>query len=86
MSNAGKKHMGRIAQLPCIVCGAYPVQVHHIREGQGMAERASDFLTIPLCPSCHVGPKGIHGDQSLWRIKKMDELDALAKTIEQLMY
>lgn len=84
MSNASKRHMGKVAQLPCCVCGAHGVHVHHIREGQGMSQRASDFLTVPLCPDCHTGPNGIHGNKSLMRIKKLEELDLLAITIERL--
>lgn len=82
--NAGLRHMGKVAQLPCACCGASGVHVHHIREGQGMAQRASDFLTIPLCPDCHVGPLGVHGDKSLMRIRKLSELDMLAETIRML--
>ena len=46
---AEKRHMGRVAALGCILCdhlglGATPAQVHHIREGQGMSQRANDYL------------------------------------------
>ena len=85
MRNADKIHMGRVAELPCACCGAMGVQVHHLREGQGMAQRASNFLTIPLCPGCHTGPYGVHGDKSRMRAKKLSELDMLADTIERLM-
>ena len=48
MSTASeRRHMGRVAQLTCGLCGAVGVEVHHIREGQGGAQRASDFLTVP---------------------------------------
>ena len=77
-------HMGKVAELPCACCGTTGVHVHHIREGQGMGERASHFLTIPLCPDCHTGPNGIHGNKSYMRIRKLDELDMLATTIEAL--
>jgi hypothetical protein len=76
--------MDRVAQLPCSVCGVDGVQLHHIREGQGMAQRASNFLVVPLCPSCHTGPMGVHGDKTMMRIKKLTELDLLANTIEAL--
>jgi len=76
--------MGRVADLPCVLCGQQGVQVHHIREGQGMAQRASNWLVVPLCPSCHTGPLGVHGDKTMMRINKMTELDMLAKTIEAL--
>lgn len=83
-TKAEKRHMDRVAQLPCALCGASPVQLHHIREGQGMSQRASNWLVIPLCPSCHTGPQGIHGDKTMLRIAKMEELDLLANTIEAL--
>jgi hypothetical protein len=79
---AEKRHMDRVAQLPCMVCGSAPVEIHHIREGQGMSQRASNWLTVPLCPSCHRGPNGIHGDKSMMRIHKLEELDLLALTIK----
>jgi hypothetical protein len=84
MSAAGKRHMGRVAQLPCCLCGAHGVQVHHIREGRGMNQRADDFLTLPVCPSCHTGPQGIHGDKTMLRIAKVTELELLAQTLETL--
>jgi len=80
-----QRHMGRVAELPCCVCGQPgPSIVHHIRAGQGMAQRASDFLTLPLCHEHHVGRTGIHGDRSAWRLRKLDELGALADTIRKL--
>jgi len=54
---AGKEHMGRVAQLPCLVCGAHPVEVHH--EGKPR----SDFNCLPLCPRHHrqqFGPGAYH--------------------------
>ncbi len=87
---AEKRHKARVAKLPCMlgyVLGEAhgPVQVHHIREGQGLSQRASDFLTIPLCRECHQGDLGVHGDRTLMRIAKVDELDLLAITIEHLV-
>lgn len=84
MSAAGRRHMSRVAELPCALCGAHGVHVHHIREGVGMGQRQSDFLTIPLCPSCHTGKGGVHGDKTMLRLHKKDELDLLAYTIESI--
>lgn len=84
MTKAQRTHMDRVASMPCACCGAVGVHVHHIRQGQGMAQRASDFLTVPLCPDCHQGPRGVHGDKSIMRALKLDELGMLAKTIEGL--
>lgn len=90
---SASEHMGRVAALGCVLCrllghGFTPAVVHHVREGQGAAQRASNFLTVPLCPSHHTGDMGIHGlgrsgFESMYRLT---ELDLLADTIEQLMY
>jgi hypothetical protein len=64
--------------MDCVVCGASgPSECHEINQGQW-------FTSMPLCPSCHRGPLGWHGTKALWRIRKMDELDALNKTLEIL--
>lgn len=82
---AERRHMGRVAALPCSVCGAPgPSVVHHIREGHGMSQRASHWLTVPLCPRDHTGERGIHGDRSEMRLRKLTELDLLADTIRRL--
>lgn len=83
-TKAEREHMARVASLPCACCGQYGVQVHHIRDGQGMSQRASNFLTTPLCPECHTGQYGVHGDKSRMRARKQSELDWLADTIEKL--
>lgn len=84
MKIAERKHMDRVSCVPCVVCGAQPVEIHHVREGQGMSQRASNWLVVALCPGCHRGPIGLHGDRSLMRIQKLDELDLLALTLEAL--
>jgi hypothetical protein len=53
----GLAHMARVAQLPCLVCGARPVEVHH--EGKPR----SDMRVLPLCPRHHrreYGPSAYH--------------------------
>lgn len=82
-TSSERAYMERVAGLCCACCGAHGVQVHHIREGQGMSQRASNFLTIPLCPPCHTGPLGVHGNKAMMRIQKLSELDMLAWTIER---
>lgn len=86
MSFAGKLHMARVAALPCVVCGGRPVEVHHIREGQGASQRAQDMLTVALCAACHRGPNGLHGlgTKGFYTRYKRDELDLLADTLEAL--
>lgn len=80
-----KRHMGRVASLPCAVCGAQPVEVHHILDGRTPGRRSPDWLTIPLCPDCHRGShNGIHGQRSMWDVMKKTELQCLADTLESL--
>lgn len=86
-----REHMGRVAELGCILCWhlsgeGSPAQVHHIREGQGVAQRASNWLVVPLCPACHLGPNGFHGlgRRGFENRYKLTELDLLAMTIERL--
>lgn len=61
--------------------GETPASLHHVREGQGMAQRASDWLVIPLCKEHHQGKHGIHG-HGFEAMTKLTEMDLLAATIE----
>ena len=87
---AEQRHMGRVAALGCLLCDILdqpqegPTKIHHIREGQGASQRASNWLVTPLCHECHQGDNGMHGTQALLRIAKVTELDLLAMTIERL--
>ena len=93
MSNASKKHMGKVAELGCILCAHMgypdsPAEVHHPKEGvfAGAAQRASDWLTIPLCPEHHRGSSGLHGlgTKGFYTRYKLNEADLLAMTLEAL--
>lgn len=64
---AGKLHMAKVAQLACVICGRWPVEVHHCKSGRFSQRRSSDFETIPLCPDCHrTGPNAYHAGQASW--------------------
>lgn len=43
----GKAHMARVAELPCLVCGSWLIEVHHLPDPR------SDMRVIPLCPQHH---------------------------------
>ena len=50
-------HMSAVAALPCMICGAYGVEVHH--EGKPR----SNMNVLPLCPPHHrreFGPGAYH--------------------------
>lgn len=90
MSAKAKRHKDKVAGLGCVLCAMLGqpqetrTHVHHMRTGQGMAQRASDFLAIALCADCHQGPQGLHGDRTLLKIARTDEIGLLAATIEAL--
>lgn len=75
-----REHVGRVKLLPCSVCDAPgPSAAHHIRQHK-------QYTVVALCTDCHQGSRnGWHGQKAIWRFKKMDELDALAVTIERLI-
>ena len=63
----GKRHMARVAQLGCVICGARPVEVHHVIHGRYGQRKASDFDTIALCVHHHrIGPEAIHTNKAAW--------------------
>lgn len=86
---SAKTWKARVAAVGCILCrhldlGQTPANLHHVREGQGLSQRASDYLVIPLCKEHHQGASGLHGlgTQRFYYRYKLDELDLLAMTIE----
>lgn len=63
----GRRHMARVAQLGCVICGARPVEVHHVISGRYGQRKASDLDTIALCPPHHrIGPDAIHNSKRAW--------------------
>lgn len=79
-----REHVRRVKLLQCSVCDAgggegAPSDAHEIKQGQW-------WTCVALCPYCHRAPPGgPPGRGAIWRLKKMDELDALAVTISRLM-
>jgi hypothetical protein len=85
---SAKQHKNKVAELGCIICrklgyGQTPANLHHVREGQGMSQRASDYLVIPLCREHHQGDTGVHGlgEREFERRYKTTELDLLGETL-----
>jgi hypothetical protein len=84
------EYKNRVADLGCIVegCGA-PALLHHPRFCVGMAQRSSDWLVIPLCPSHHQhGGHGtaIHAGQATFELNHGSEAELLAKVIQRMDY
>jgi len=78
MTKAEREWVQRVAQLPCVVCGSEGgSEVHEPEQGLW-------FASIPLCPDCHRGPQGWHGTRLRWTLRRISELQAINKTIQQL--
>lgn len=84
-----RTHLNQVADLGCLICrllglGPTPPQLHHPREGQGAAQRASDWLVVPLCREHHTGDSGVHGlsPRMFERRYGVSELDLVALTFE----
>jgi hypothetical protein len=91
MSKREKAWLDRVARVGCILCktlghGDTPAEIHHPREWAGAAQRASNWLAVPLCPEHHRGASGVHGlgTKGFYARYKMAEHDLLALTLSAL--
>lgn len=80
LTQAERRHLAAVKSLPCSLCDAPgPSDAHHVRQHR-------QYTCVALCKECHQGPMmGWHGEKAMWRIKKMDELDALNVTLRRLL-
>lgn len=62
-----KAHLKYVALQPCLVCGRFPTDAHHVRFAQPRAigMKVSDEFTVPLCRTHH---RQLHqvGDERIW--------------------
>ncbi|EGT0647627.1 DUF968 domain-containing protein [Citrobacter braakii] len=87
-----KLHLSRVAGLGCIVCknlklGETPADIHHIRTGQGVGQRADNFKVIPLCSIHHrQGGHGIaiHAGRQSWENNFGTETELLVQVLYEL--
>ena len=75
-------HLRRVAGCTCLVCGDFPVQVHHVRciGPRALGKRVSDHLTTPLCPWHHqldsiASAHGQIGEAAFWELYGIDPRD-----------
>ena len=80
-TKSDKEFMAKIASLPCIACGDYPVQVHHICEG---GRRLGHKYTLPLCENCHEGSFSIGNAKKSFTAKYGTELEMLQEVYQIL--
>ena len=57
MDRKSRLHFDQVAQIGCIVCALRsifsPAEIHHIRSGVGMGQKAHYAKVLPLCPRHH---------------------------------
>jgi len=86
MTIAECKHMDHITRLGCIVCFHQgqdtPAEIHHMRSGLGMSQRAPSFRVLPLCPLHHrIGGRGtaFHAGRRTWETRFGSEEELLVQ-------
>ena len=82
MTAAEKRYLNTIASLPCIVCGSWPVEIHHVRR---FGETRKHNKAVPLCVNHHRGAGGLHtlGKKEFER-RFMSQSEMLKVTAERL--
>ena len=73
-----RAYVGLVKELPCSVCDAPPPSdAHHVKQHR-------QYTCVALCKDCHQGSRnGWHGQRQMWKLKKMDEIDAINVTVER---
>ena len=91
-TKAERHHMSKVAALGCIACRKLgyldaPAELHHIRDGQGMGQRASNYEVIPLCPNHHrLMPDAIHQSKVNFIERFGSERELLEEVLDEINY
>lgn len=85
MTKAERARFSKLVDIGCILCRhigtpGTPAEIHHLRSGQGMSQRAPHDKTIPLCAYHHRSNEGYHGlgKRGFEATYGVSELDLLA--------
>lgn len=71
-----RAHLAFIKSLPCICCGMFGVDAHHITQG---GRRLGHKYTLPLCQNCHEGEFSIGNAKKSFIKEYGTELQLLEK-------
>jgi len=93
-TQADKQWLDDVSSLGCVICrnlgwGPSPAEIHHVRSGAGMAQRAAHTRVLPLCPRHHRAcyPTGFHAAPKSWQAEHGSEealLDQVAREVAAL--
>ena len=80
-----RKHIERVKMMPCLVCGYWPVDAHHVvgyADRIGRAPKRHDRIT-PLCHTGHhqFGPESVHGCGSHRKFYEIHGIDLMAVAV-----
>ena len=76
-------HLAAVKACDCVTCDAPgPSIAHHVVQGD-------HYTTCALCEPCHVGKHGVHGDQTMLRLRfriggTAGELRAINETLRRV--
>ena len=87
-----KQWLNDAASLGCVVCrnlghGESPAEIHHLRTGYGLGQRAGHKKSIPLChPHYRTGGHGVafHAGSKTWQQNFGTELELHAQTVVEV--
>lgn len=93
-TKAEKRWLDDVASLGCVACrnaghGHSQSEIHHVRTGSGMAQRAAHTRVLPLCPRHHRAcyPTGFHAAPRTWQQEHGSEeelLEQVAREVAEL--
>lgn len=68
-----ESYLRYVRQQPCIVCGAYHSEVHHLkdRELAGLGAKTPDYMAVSLCSECHRNYMGSDSHITTEKIKRL---------------
>jgi hypothetical protein len=66
MAGEERKYSEWIKRQPCHQCDRGPRSHQHHVTGEGLALRAHDFLSMPLCHRCHMAFHSLNGPFKGW--------------------
>jgi hypothetical protein len=79
-----KRHMGRVAELGCLIC-RMPAQIHHVRGHMfGMKD---NYRCVPLCDRHHNGGEFghcVHNGTRTFELNYMTQAEMLRRVNQEL--
>lgn len=90
-TKADKQWLDDVSSLSCIACrnaglGPSHAEIHHVRSGVGMSQRAAHTRVLPLCPRHHRAcyPTGFHAAPKSWQAEHGSEETLLAQVATEV--